>query len=683
MFLYGRGMGTLHQLTVPHRIDVRKALRAFDEDVLRRAFDDPSLDAEVEGLGGRDAIERLLTMGSDKAQKNRRRIWPKLTALLDRRATEDDFVRAAIADSALPPMLEEAICGRAFRETVPYPLTEEEREALAAIAPGLASKARAWVRVRDDAKAAERRLQNEENRRRNAERNAERRRLEAEARTQAEARRLADDERRDKGYAEAVAAALAMSPAARNKALLVLTRKPWFKLTLIPEKTLKEAVEWGRRRDERERVNKVAREARKAAEAEARGAKARPPRTRHLTVAKDPEGFSVRYAVTPALALGSDIRSESAERRVRSALGAKHCVQDAGMQAFYPNAAYETMVAKVEETERLIDALLAEPLTPQMLEQALGITSAERLKWQKGKRLPPCGSATFKKGYRVLTYYLHDPKLVFDVASRDLVPGWRADDAAAKVANRKRGAQKAARTRVENEESRKEERSRVDALVREAAREAGSLVAVPVIKLGIMASLCSRWAKHHQERNDREGRAEFYALKDEALRIIAASEWASLSYRPAHEPKVTVDLCEDHRDDFRDCRRMHGGYLDFWDWVDHNRKSIRQCNDCSYDVDPDRYALYEIKLEVGPARFSWHVPYGLGRSWLPERSSLPSLPSSGFDDETGYMFGRPIHDDEAVLWPAPRLKKEMRALLDLFATDHSATAGAERITVEA
>jgi hypothetical protein len=205
------------------------------------------------------------------------------------------------------------------------------------------------------------------------------------------------------------------------------------------------------------------------------------------------------------------------------------------------------------------DSFASEPMTPQMVEEILGISARDRLKWTKDGRLPTCGTASFTKGRVTITYALHPANRIAAMKSDPaIVAAWRNDDAAVSAAARKHGAKQATKTRVENEAHRKSARDEVEAMARDAARQVGSPIAVPLVKLPILAIMCSRWAKHCQERKDFDGKEKFYGLKDRALKVFAKQPWTTVRYLPGLTPRIDVQLCEDHRDEFREARHALG-----------------------------------------------------------------------------------------------------------------------------
>lgn len=149
-----------------------------------------------------------------------------------------------------------------------------------------------------------------------------------------------------------------------------------------------------------------------------------------------------------------------------------------------------------------------------------------------------------------------------------------------------------------------------------------------------------------------------------------------MKFVPAHRPRIEVDLCSGHREDFREAR-SYGGY-DFWSWIADNQRTVRGCPNCTYFEERDYYALYDVEMKVGDARFSWHVPFSLGKEWLPPKGDLVAVAHAGDGKEGAFLYGRPVDEDEKVLWPAKRVEKEIEALLGLFGENGKAAVGMVR-----
>ena len=79
----------------------------------------------------------------------------------------------------------------------------------------------------------------------------------------------------------------------------------------------------------------------------------------------------------------------------------------------------------------MLDRDVNERLTPRMVEEILGITSAERRRWTKDRRLPTSGMASYRWGPQSFYLCLHPPKKIGQIANNPgLVAQWRNEDAA-------------------------------------------------------------------------------------------------------------------------------------------------------------------------------------------------------------------------------------------------------------
>jgi hypothetical protein len=86
------------------------------------------------------------------------------------------------------------------------------------------------------------------------------------------------------------------------------------------------------------------------------------------------------------------------------------------------------VIAKID---LMLDRYASEPLTHRMVEEILGITSAERGRWTKDGRLPKSGMASFGRGPQSFYLYTHPPKQIRQLANRpDIIARWRKEDAA-------------------------------------------------------------------------------------------------------------------------------------------------------------------------------------------------------------------------------------------------------------
>jgi hypothetical protein len=129
---------------------------------------------------------------------------------------------------------------------------------------------------------------------------------------------------------------------------------------------------------------------------------ARKPLYRHLAVSTTSSGISIVYDFPTSITLRSPTREKELRRRVRTRQ--RRWRPDAkSTDGTIVTAAFEDpQHAKVaiDATERMPDAFAEEKLTPQMVEEILGITSAERVRWNRTGGYPNLVRARSEKGVR-------------------------------------------------------------------------------------------------------------------------------------------------------------------------------------------------------------------------------------------------------------------------------------------
>lgn len=77
-----------------------------------------------------------------------------------------------------------------------------------------------------------------------------------------------------------------------------------------------------------------------------------------------------------------------------------------------------------------LDLIATRPLTPRLVQQALEITSRERLRWTKDGRLPQQGSATIRRGQLINISTYAVSQIADLMAHPRVIEGWRCSDAA-------------------------------------------------------------------------------------------------------------------------------------------------------------------------------------------------------------------------------------------------------------
>src|SRR5262249_40695745 len=92
----------------------------------------------------------------------------------------------------------------------------------------------------------------------------------------------------------------------------------------------------------------------------------------------------------------------------------------------------ERVKRAITDLDRTLDNLMDDKLPPHMVEEILGISSAERNRWIKDGRLPKSGMGSFKKGSQQIFFYMHRfREIALLVAHPEIIAKWRESDAQA------------------------------------------------------------------------------------------------------------------------------------------------------------------------------------------------------------------------------------------------------------
>jgi hypothetical protein len=159
---------------------------------------------------------------------------------------------------------------------------------------------------------------------------------------------------------------------------------------------------------------------------------ARKPLNQHLAVSMTSSGISIVYDFPTSITLRSPTREKELRRRLRTRLRRWRPAAKSTDGAIVTAAFEDPQHAKaaIDDIERMLDAFAQERLTPQMVEEILGITSAERVRWNKDGRLPKSGTGSFRKGRQVFVFYLHPPAEIAKLAADPtIISRWREADA--------------------------------------------------------------------------------------------------------------------------------------------------------------------------------------------------------------------------------------------------------------
>ena len=291
---------------------------------------------------------------------------------------------------------------------------------------------------------------------------------------------------------------------------------------------------------------------------------------------------------------------------------------------------------------------------PSELETLLACTPSERKRWISDGKLPVLGYRAFRKAGQDLLYPVHDRRCILSLTQAKIAR-WRGEHRKLVDLHRKTGAQKAQFSRKANQQARRDFFTSLEEMVCEWER-CGSPQLAAALKLALWTQWASRWAKENQVKQLHaikyqalylERRDVWYARKNEAMAVLARTPYARLSYyRPEEADKWSLGLCDEHYE-----MRKELDYENKWVFFADFGEEIRQCPRCHARVAKDYYALYHLEVAAAAfpeLRFSFHVPYPIGKAFLPSPHALPRVEHA--EQDGIFRFGRPLLEDEKVLY---------------------------------
>lgn len=158
--------------------------------------------------------------------------------------------------------------------------------------------------------------------------------------------------------------------------------------------------------------------------------------SRYCEIGRDAVGFVFSFSPTPELTMGSTRLARDLCRRVglmiRRSKFAKVRIAPTRVEATFEPIDEEEIGVLVNRIDVSISQFRRERLHPRIVEDILGITSRERLRWIKDGRLPTSGSGSFRRGRQDIHFPLHPPDRIAAIARNpEVIAVWRAADAAA------------------------------------------------------------------------------------------------------------------------------------------------------------------------------------------------------------------------------------------------------------
>jgi hypothetical protein len=158
--------------------------------------------------------------------------------------------------------------------------------------------------------------------------------------------------------------------------------------------------------------------------------------SRHVSISMDHTAVWISYEPPFSITLGSEIRAKEIRYKLKVKLRRWRPLEksDNGkvVTARFDIADVEKIKCVLADLDRMLDVLTKERLSPQMVEEILGITSLERKRWNKDGRLPKSGTGSFKKGQQEIYFYLHPVAEIAKLAANPkIIAEWREADAKA------------------------------------------------------------------------------------------------------------------------------------------------------------------------------------------------------------------------------------------------------------
>ena len=308
------------------------------------------------------------------------------------------------------------------------------------------------------------------------------------------------------------------------------------------------------------------------------------------------------------------------------------------------------------------------------LEDIVDCTKTERLRWIKEEKIKVSYTKSFYKYGKTFETPYYDMISVYE--AKKSAKKWRKIKEKEILENRKKGAVKREETKKENEKIRESFRDEFKKILASWYR-VDSKAAV-TYELAYWTTWASRWAKESQLKKYNAKKIEtrekyeadekyFYKLKNEANKLLMRSSISELSfYEPEYPDKVTeLHFCDYHYERWLDMREFQ--YVTKWEFLDFSYDDIVKCKDCTCKISKGYYSLYflEIKDErIKDFSFGFHVPYPIGRGFLPKPKSLKKV--EHMEQDGVFRFGRPVFDDEKIVYTEKFVKRKMEEAIDKF-----------------
>ncbi|WP_062105493.1 hypothetical protein [Bacillus niameyensis] len=313
-------------------------------------------------------------------------------------------------------------------------------------------------------------------------------------------------------------------------------------------------------------------------------------------------------------------------------------------------------------------------LHPSKVEEYLAITSTERKRWTEDGKLIVDHYIDLNKWGKKLKVPMYDAIAVLKI-STGIIESWRYEHNLEVHNNRLQTAKKSAETRKRNLEiSIDFFENHWKRLLASWFKQNSQLGAT--LQLSFWTVWINRWAKEFQIRalNARTKKGEYldkkeqyYGMKNEAIKLLVLSHYTKLSFYRPPSPHKTLHLhfCPLHFELW--CSLREFDYLSKWEFFELYKKDIIKCVNCLYEKSNDYYSLYYLSIQKDNLQdfsFSFHIPYPIGKSFLPAKHELPKV---GHEEQEGiFRFGRTLLKDEKIIFTEKAVVKNFEESLRKF-----------------
>lgn len=154
--------------------------------------------------------------------------------------------------------------------------------------------------------------------------------------------------------------------------------------------------------------------------------------SRFLDVAPREDALSISYRRSLKERFGLRMRERELCHRIRVRLKRLGRLErtEHGYMLTIPAETAVTMPSVLASLDGIVESIATRPFSSHQVEESLGISAQERLRWTKDGRLPSSGTATMRKGQTVTlsTYSVNTVAML--VSNPSVIAAWRVADAA-------------------------------------------------------------------------------------------------------------------------------------------------------------------------------------------------------------------------------------------------------------